>query len=50
MIDNKFVKVPKLKSLIEIKLHRQLKEVTKTATISWCFSGKYYVFGIMLTN
>lgn len=43
LIDNKFVKVPKLKSLIKIKLHRQPKGSIKSATISRHPSGKYYV-------
>ncbi len=43
IIKNKFIKVPKLKSLIRIKLHRQLKEIIKSATISCHSSGKYYV-------
>ncbi|SUM57533.1 putative transposase [Staphylococcus microti] len=43
LIDDKFVKVPKLKSLIRIKLHRQPKGVIKSATISRHASGKYYI-------
>ena len=43
LIDNKFIKVPKLKSLIRIKLHRQPKGMIKSATISWHSSGKYYI-------
>lgn len=43
LIDNKFVKVPKLKSLIKIKLHRQPKGMIKSATISHHSSGKYYI-------
>lgn len=43
LIDNKFVKVPKLKSLIKIKLHRQPKGMIKSATISRHSSGKYYI-------
>ena len=43
LIDNKFIKVPKLKSLIRIKLHRQLKGRIKSATISRHASGKYYI-------
>ncbi|RBR30262.1 hypothetical protein EB06_01618, partial [Enterococcus cecorum] len=34
LIDSKFIKVPKLKSLIRIKLHRQPKGMIKSATIS----------------
>ncbi|EOD7438592.1 IS200/IS605 family element RNA-guided endonuclease TnpB [Enterococcus faecium] len=43
LIDNKFIKVPKLKSLIRIKLHRQPKGIIKSATISHHSSGKYYI-------
>ena len=43
LIDNKFIKVPKLKSLIRIKLHRQPKGIIKAATISRHSSGKYYI-------
>ena len=43
LIDNKFIKVPKLKSLIRIKLHRQPKGMIKSATISRRASGKYYI-------
>lgn len=43
LLDNKFIKVPKLKSLIRIKLHRQPKGIIKSATISRRSSGKYYI-------
>lgn len=43
MIDSKFIKVPKLKSLVRIKLHRQPKGMIKSATISRHASGKYYI-------
>ncbi|MDZ5589528.1 IS200/IS605 family element RNA-guided endonuclease TnpB [Enterococcus cecorum] len=43
LIDNKFIKVPKLKSLIRIKLHRQPKGMIKSATISRRASSKYYI-------
>lgn len=43
LIDNKFIKVPKLKSLIKIKLHRQSKGIIKFATISRHSKGKYYI-------
>lgn len=43
LIDNKFIKVPKLKSLIKIKLHRQPKGIINSATISCHSSGKYYI-------
>ncbi|WP_447282658.1 IS200/IS605 family element RNA-guided endonuclease TnpB [Enterococcus faecium] len=41
--DSKFIKVPKLKSLVRIKLHRQPKGIIKSATISRHSSGKYYI-------
>lgn len=43
LIENKFIKVPKLKSVIRIKLHRQPKGLIKSATISRHSSGKYYI-------
>lgn len=43
LFDTKFIKVPKLKSLIRIKLHRQPKGMIKSATISRHSSGKYYI-------
>ncbi|MDN3045557.1 IS200/IS605 family element RNA-guided endonuclease TnpB [Enterococcus faecium] len=43
LIENKFVKIPKLKSLVKIKLHRQPKGLIKSATISSHSSGKYYI-------
>ena len=43
LFDAKFIKVPKLKSLIRIKLHRQPKGMIKSATISRHSSGKYYI-------
>ncbi|HHU6750510.1 TPA: IS200/IS605 family element RNA-guided endonuclease TnpB [Staphylococcus pseudintermedius] len=43
LIDHQFIKVPKLKSLVKIKLHRQPKGMIKSATISRRSSGKYYV-------
>lgn len=43
LIDNKFVKLPKLKPLVKITLHRQPKGLIKSATISRHFSGKYYI-------
>lgn len=43
LIDNKFIKVPKLKSFIKIKLHRQPKGIIKSATVSRHSSGKYYI-------
>ncbi|OTO43609.1 IS200/IS605 family element RNA-guided endonuclease TnpB [Enterococcus faecium] len=43
LIYSKFIKVPKLKSLVRIKLHRQPKGIIKSATISRHSSGKYYI-------
>ncbi|EJW9249109.1 transposase [Enterococcus faecalis] len=43
LIDNKFVKIPKLKSLVKITLHRHPKGLIKSATISRHSSGKYYI-------
>ncbi|EGO8651628.1 TPA: IS200/IS605 family element RNA-guided endonuclease TnpB [Enterococcus faecalis] len=43
LIENKFVKIPKLKSLVKITLHRQPKGLIKSATISRHSSGKYYI-------
>ena len=43
LIDNRLIKVPKLKSLIKIKLHRQPKGIIKSATISRHPSGKYHI-------
>ena len=43
LIDSKFITVPKLKSLVRIKLHRQSKGIIKSATISRHSSGKYYI-------
>ncbi|EOH52781.1 transposase [Enterococcus faecium EnGen0263] len=43
LIDNKYVKIPKLKSLVKITLYRQPKGLLKSATISCHSSGKYYI-------
>lgn len=43
LIDSKFIKLPKLKLLVRIKLHRQPKGMIKSATISRRSSGKYYI-------
>ena len=42
-IVGKYIKIPKLKSLIKIKLHREIKGIIKSATISQVASGKYYI-------
>ena len=41
--DNKHIKLPKLKSLVKIKCHREIRGIIKSATISLKSSGKYYV-------
>lgn len=43
IVDNKFIKLPKLKTLVSIKRHRQPQGVIKSATISRHSSGKYHV-------
>jgi hypothetical protein len=42
-IVGKYIKIPKLKSLIKIKLHREIKGIIKSVTISQVESGKYYI-------
>ena len=42
-IVGKYIKIPKLKSLIKIRLHRKIKGIIKSATISRTASGKYYI-------
>ncbi|STX08830.1 transposase, IS605 OrfB family [Kurthia zopfii] len=43
LIDGKFLKIPKLKSLVRIKLHRQLKGEIRSATITRHASGVYKI-------
>lgn len=43
LIGNRYIKLPKLKSVVKIKLHRMVKGNIKSATISRHASGKYYV-------
>lgn len=43
LINNQYIKLPKLKSVVKIKLHRKIKGNIKSATISKHASGKYYV-------
>lgn len=43
LVDNKYIKLPKLKSLVRIKLHRQPQGELRSATISRHASGKYYL-------
>lgn len=42
-IENKHIKLPKLKSMIKIKQHRQFTGLIKSCTISQVPSGKYYI-------
>jgi len=42
-IENKHIKLPKLKSMIKIKQHRQFTGLIKSCTISQLPSGKYYI-------
>ena len=42
-IENKHIKVPKLKSMIKIEQHRELNGLIKSCTISQAPSGKYYI-------
>jgi putative transposase len=42
-IENNHIKLPKLKSMIKIKQHRQFKGMIKSCTISQVPSGKYYI-------
>lgn len=45
IIDDKYIKLPKLKTLVRIKLHRQIPKdgIIKLATISKNPSNKYYI-------
>ncbi|MBE6060481.1 MAG: transposase [Clostridium sulfidigenes] len=42
-VENGFVKIPKLKSVIKMKQHRELKGLIKNCTISKTRSGRYYI-------
>lgn len=42
-IENKHIKLPKLKSMIKIKQHRQFNGIIKSCTVSQVPSGKYYI-------
>ena len=42
-IEDGYIKIPKLKSLIKIKQHRELKGLIKSATVSQTPSGKYFI-------
>lgn len=42
-VENGFVKIPKLKSVIKMKQHREFKGLIKSCTISKTRSGRYYI-------
>jgi transposase, IS605 OrfB family, central region len=42
-LENGYIKVPKLKSMIKVKQHRQFTGLIKSCTISQVPSGKYYI-------
>jgi putative transposase len=42
-IENGYIKIPKLKSMIKIKLHREFNGLIKSCTISKTPSNKYYI-------
>ena len=42
-IDGKYIKIPKLKTMIKIKQHRDFTGLIKSTTISKTCSGKYYI-------
>lgn len=43
IVNDKYIKLPKLKSLVRIKLHRQPKGLIKSVTITKRSTGKYYI-------
>ena len=43
ILKNSYIKLPKLKSLVKIKLHREIKGVIKSATISKNSLDHYFV-------
>lgn len=43
IVNDKYIKLPKLKSLVRIKLHRQPKGLIKSITITKRYTGKYYI-------
>ncbi|MGX7182562.1 IS200/IS605 family element RNA-guided endonuclease TnpB [Enterococcus pallens] len=43
LVENNYIKLPKLKSLVCIKRHRHPKGEIRSATISYHSSGKYYL-------
>ena len=42
-IENNYIKIPKLKSMIKIKYHRKFTGIIKSCTISKVPSGKYFI-------
>ena len=42
-IENNYIKIPKLKSMIKIKYHRKFTGIIKSCTISKTPSGKYFI-------
>lgn len=42
-IENGYIKVPKLKSMIKVKQHREFTGLIKSCTVSQVPSGKYYI-------
>ena len=42
-IENRYIKIPKLKSMIKIKQHREFEGLIKSCTISQTPSGKYFI-------
>ena len=42
-IENGYIKIPKLKTLIKVKQHREFEGLIKSATISQTPSGKYFI-------
>jgi transposase, IS605 OrfB family, central region len=43
LFEDKYIKLPKIKDLIRIRLHRKPIGVIKSATITYSASGKYYI-------
>ncbi|AGK95995.1 IS200/IS605 family element RNA-guided endonuclease TnpB [Clostridium pasteurianum] len=42
-IENRYIKIPKLKSMIKTKEHRKFNGIIKSCTVSKTPSGKYYI-------
>lgn len=49
-IENGYIKLPKLKSLVKIKQHRGFEGIIKSCTISKVPSGKYYISILVKTE